>query len=803
MLEEPDIEMSTKAKIDTLINNIQNKLNKRVKYNINNPNKGNIDLNIFQSFGGGIDQENINPKLLKEFQSNTYLKNPKVNNYVNDTNQTYIYNASNNIPLNEFHIRKIIKEEFTNLIIPFQKDVMCNSSLMETKLNEIDKKHQIIINAQEMGKLNDNAKIISAYLCSNLSNDSLNKNVEKLKIEYDALFEGLEKKIDYLSNQLNMQKMGYDSNFSNLFKKIDIFEKKISEDENKEIKIYVEKEIFDNEINNIYDTQNKAKNDNESNIRNLNNQIESKLTNLKSQIDAINNSLNQYKLEIKNDSNKINSIDNNLNMFRTDFGKLNEDLSQVKYLVTPEIVNKINSIDFNSLKQQVSQNEFKNLKNNINIFETNLNSIKTMAENSDRSIYDLKKLINSVEEKQNSAKKNIESIQPLLNENILEKIKAINNKIEELSKAKTTIVENNNKDKTDNNQENPNNDNNEEKKENEPEIFIGGSRRQQRNNNKNNNLSKSTNSNLDDKSLKLIKQLEKINLNELEKIDFKNILTQINDITNENKMLSNKINDQSKEISEINEKIKNLQNDNNALNNNLNKNNLPSNQNAYDRNKYNSNKSEIKEDFKTSLYELNDPYKREPKKENKDNPFKEKEKEKNNIFNSKKEDEIIEDDYDDFDKDFDDNKNDLNIDKNNEKEKNAIAPFEDNNKKDNLIGNNFGGGEPFNKRSSKNELGGFDKYEETNILDQIMGLGGSRRNNDFDKNINSGGTFITGSLTGSKNNNINFNDNLPIFDEGNKNKSKNEEIKENKEKEKEKEKNDDEFNDDFDDFEDI
>ena len=80
-----------------------------------------------------------------------------------------------------------------------------------------------------------------------------------------------------------------------------------------------------------------------------------------------------------------------------------------------------------------------------------------------------------------------------------------------------------------------------------------------------------------------------------------------------------------------------------------------------------------------------------------------------------------------------------------------------------------------------------------------MGLGGSRRNNDLDKNINNGGTFLTGSLTASKNNNINsFEKNL-IFDDINIKKSKNKELN-NRQEEKKKEKESDNDNDDFDDF---
>ena len=807
MTESKENEMSTKSKINTLINDIQNKLNKRAGYRLNNPNRGNIDINTFQSFGPAgipLNQEGLNSKEYKLNNHKTYFGiNPKYNNYVKDINNNIppisqpIITNEGNFPINEFHLRNIIKDEFTNLILPYQKDAVCNSNLMESKLNDIEKKFQIIINAQNMGNLNDNAKIISAYLCSNLSNDNLNKNIEKLKMEYDNLFDGLQKKIDSLSNQLSMQKMNNDSNISNIFKKMEILDKKLKEIDDKDVKIYVEQNIFDEAINKFNENQNKIKNDSENNIKNLNNQIENNLRNINNQIDNINKSLNQYKLDINNEINKINGLDNNLNSLRTDFGKITEDVSQVKYQITPDIIKKINSIDFNSLKQQISFNDFKNLKDNVNIFETNLNSIKTMVENSDKSIYDLKKLINNIEEKQNSSNKNIQNIQPLLNENILEKIKIINDKIEELSKIKNDNENKiNNSNKNNNKDENKDDDkenNKEEKKEEEPGIFIGGSRRQQRNNKSvnNNSINKSANINLDQKSLDLIKQLENINLNELQKVDFNNILKDINNLNNENKNLLNKIDQQNKEISEINQKIKNLQN---------NTNNLVSNKNTLESNIYNLSKSEIKNDFKSNKLEFNDPYKREPKINDVYNK-KMNEKDKDIFDNNKIDDNMIEDEYDDFDKDIDDNKNefDFNKDKDKNKEINPLSLLDDKIKQNDLLSdkNNFES-ERFNKKSSKNDYGKFDKYAETNILDQIMGLGGSRRNNDFDKNFNSGGTFITGSLTASKKDN--FIDKKPVFNDNNKinNKSKNEEIIDKNEKKEQKK--DDDFNDDFDDF---
>ena len=803
MSEETELNISTRTKINTLIDDMQHRLNKRAGYNLNNQNKGNIDLNIFKTFGIqeiAKEQEALNTKNFRKYNSqrkeHNYKKNtntnnklsnpPKFNNYTEEHNNInmpqpiipILPNMGSNYPVNEEYLRNLIKDEFSNLISPYQKEIMCNSNLMETKLNEIEKKFKIIINAQNMGNLNDNAKIISAYLCSNFSGDSIS-NIEKLKIEYNTLFNEYQKKIDSLNNQITTQKVSNDSNFTNIFKKLDKFDKKIN---NKEIKIYVEKNIFDQVIDDIHERQNKILNDNENNIKNLN-----------SQIDNINKTINQFKLDKNNDMNKINGLINNINSLKTDLGTITEDMSQIKYNITPDLINKMKSIDFNSLKQQVSPYEFKSLKDNMNIYETNFNSIKTMAENSDKNIYDIKKLLNNIEQSQSLTNKNIESLQPLLNENVLDKIKTINNKLEELSKAKTNNINDNNNPLDNNNNDNKKNINTEEKKE-EEQLFIGGSRRQQRaTKTVNNNSNKNNSSSLDEKTLNLIKQLEKINLNELEKINFNNILSQIND-------LSNKINEQNKAISEINEKLKNLKSNNN---------------NTLDKNTY--RKPELNEDFKTNTFEINDPYFRSTKTNNKDTKMF---NEKDNDFLYKKEEKDIfkEDEYKDFDKDFNDDKN---IFKEKEK-KTGMVNIDDKNNKNNLLSDNKFGNDMLNKKNTKNDFGSFDKYSGINILDQIMGTGvggGSRRNNGFDKKNTTGtgaGTFITGSLSGNSNNNYKFNDKPPsIFNDDDKNKIKNNEIKdkkdnkfEKKEKEKEKEKENkeddyDDFNDDFDDFDDI
>ena len=455
--------------------------------------------------------------------------------------------------------------------------------------------------------------------------------------------------------------------------------------------------------------------------------------------------------------------------------------------------------------------------------------MKQTSENCDKEIYDLKKKINNVEQKQTLANKNVENIQPLLNENVLEKIKDINDKIEELSKIKNDVeslnkkIEESNKNKESDNNEN----NNEEKKEEEGELFVGGSRRQQRNN-KSTNKSTNSNANLDEKSLNLLKQLEKINLDELQKFDFNNILMQISDLSKENKSLSNKIEEQNKTISEINERIKNSK-INSSVNNNILKEKQKDPLTDFDlldkdKNAFNFNRREVNKDFKPKILENNDPFSRDMKFNDFDlNKKNSKNMEFDNMINNKdiyktdldkdkdkrkdkNEKNGIEDEYNDFDDEFDDidlgDANDKQKDKKIDSSRPAFDIDIDNlNKKDDLLGDFKIGSDIYNK-DKKNTKNNFDSYSGMNILDQIMGAGG-RRNNDI--NINSGGTFITGSL--NKNTNDFMDKPLDLGDEF-KTENKKNEFKDNKNEEKQKKKKDDKndddvFDDDFDDFDDI
>ena len=636
------------------------------------------------------------------------------------------------------------------MILPYQKDLLSNKNNFDTKLNEVEKKMEIIINAQNMGNLNDNAKIISSYLSSNLLNEDSKKNMEKIKNEYNNKIEDLEKKYNSMIEKIkiiNEEKIKDKNNLDNIGYKIENILKLLDEKEDKKInenennKIYLEKNIFDNELIKLNQRINDSNKGQSQDILKLNEQID----NMAKQI-------NQYKIEI----NKISNLDTNLNSMRGDFGKITEDISSLKYQITPEIINKINSIDFNKLKQQIPLMEFNKLKNDINTFENNFYSVKNISENNDRNISELKNQVNDIEQKQNSMNKNVE-------EKISQKIKELNEKIEEM-------VKNQNQKEKEEKKEEINFNNEEEKKEGEHDTFIGSSRRQQRNSKSINTNINNNNKNigLDEKSMNLIKQLEKINLDELQKMNFNNLLNQIGDLSRENKILSDKIDEQNKTIAQINEKINNM------------------NLKSFKEKDITSNINEFK---KNDIYQRNDFNLNEPKISiNNDK----------NKFTPKKE-SSMEDDYDDFDKDFNSNKKE-NI---KEKDKESLlSNNNDNSNKINLLENKNARDDIIKK--SINEFGSFSKYSEVNILDQIMGVGdrGKKQGlgNDFtEQKFGGGSTFITGSLNENNNKKLENNEKPKIFEEENKFEKNNnvKEINENKDK---KEENNIDEDDNFDDF---
>ena len=258
--------MST-YKIIEIIDNLQEKLkgNKLINMNFNNIS------NNFQNFNN-----NINFRQFDETQNQDSIFNNDIK-----------FKSQNN--LNENYIKKMIRDEFSRLILPFQQDISGRIGVLELKVNKIDYKKN---NLNEL-----NSKDIK-----------INMNMENndLKDDYKNKISEIEYKLSEIESFFKSWKelvIKSDENLNKYYKEKELkfmqFETKINDEISK---FY---NIINNDINNIKKTLNQAKDD-EVRI----NKLEGEIKNMKIDFDYINKDINNMKSlfnsELKKDLNNIN-----------------------------------------------------------------------------------------------------------------------------------------------------------------------------------------------------------------------------------------------------------------------------------------------------------------------------------------------------------------------------------------------------------------------------------------------------------------------------------------------------------------
>ena len=330
--------MST-YKIIEIIDNLQEKLkgNKPINMNFNNIS------NNFQNFNN-----NINFRQFDETQNQDSIFNNDIK-----------FKSQNN--LNENYIKKMIRDEFSRLILPFQQDISGRIGVIELKVNKIDNKK---INLNEL-----NSKDVK-----------INMNMENndLKDDYKNKISEIEYKLSEIESFFKSWKelvIKSDENLNKYYKEKELkfmqFETKINDEISK---FY---NIINNDINNIKKTLNQAK-DNEVKI----NKLEGEIKNMKIDFDYINKDINNMKSlfnsELKKDLNNINQRNinfiNDINILKTNVEKIN-------------IANNNFKSDLDNIKNDIKVFEIINAKNKIKVSKiTNVEQINSDEENSDNNI---------------------------------------------------------------------------------------------------------------------------------------------------------------------------------------------------------------------------------------------------------------------------------------------------------------------------------------------------------------------------------------------------------------------------------
>ena len=482
------------------------------------------------------------------------------NNYFNeeiskniDNLESNIYQHYNNSSLNYYEIKNIIRNEFAELILPYQKQVNNFDNIVQQKINLVESNLKGIIDSKSFENMNHTAQMINMFMknqnfgnnnnisnnINNINNSNINfnksemsnsknnnsniNNLEsklnlKLKNEYDKKIDIIERQINSMNSLLKTLKETFDSNMLDIFK---------NQDNNKS---YTEKSEYEKykidiniEIKKIKEEQKK--------IKSINETLE-KLINNVNELSILNND-NKYLF-----SNEINSL-------KDKYENINEIFSNLKGKINNNQFDKLLKLNLDSL-QSINIYEINEMKEKIKSINDNVDDLYERLKSNDKNINNINNKNNELEQNLNYINKDVEFLNK---QNLTFKIDEINKKLEEYFIRNNTLSNQNDDKDNDNNIKESNND----EIENDNILGIKGSRRQKRNSTKIKNL----NLNLDENMIKILKQIENI--------DFDNINKRLDELSNENKMLISKIetnNDNFMNINEqeniINQKIEEL-----------------------------------------------------------------------------------------------------------------------------------------------------------------------------------------------------------------------------------------------------
>ena len=482
------------------------------------------------------------------------------NNYFNeeiskniDNLESNIYQHYNNSSFNYYEIKNIIRNEFAELILPYQKQVNNFDNIVQQKINLVESNLKGIIDSKSFENMNHTAQMINMFMknqnfgnnnnisnnINNINNSKINfnksemsnsknnnsniNNLEnklnlKLKNEYDKKIDIIERQINSMNSLLKTLKETFDSNMLDIFK---------NQDNNKS---YTEKSEYEKYKTDINIEIKKIKEE-QKKIKSINETLE-KLINNVNELSILNND-NKYLF-----SNEINSL-------KDKYENINEIFSNLKGKINNNQFDKLLKLNLDSL-QSINIYEINEMKEKIKSINDNVDDLYERLKSNDKNINNINNKNNELEQNLNYINKDVEFLNK---QNLTFKIDEINKKLEEYFIRNNTLSNQNDDKDNDNNIKESNND----EIENDNILGIKGSRRQKRNSTKIKNL----NLNLDENMIKILKQIENI--------DFDNINKRLDELCNENKMLISKIetnNDNFMNINEqeniINQKIEEL-----------------------------------------------------------------------------------------------------------------------------------------------------------------------------------------------------------------------------------------------------
>lgn len=423
--------------------------------------------------------------------------------------------------LSYYDIKNIIRNEFAELIIPYQKQLNNYDNIIQQKIDTVESNLKGIIDSKSFDNMNHTAQMINMVMKNsnfgnnngqNMVNNNNKNNLENkfnlmLKNQYDNKIDVMERQISSMNSLFKTFKETFDSNMLDIFKKEDYK------------KTYTEKSEYE-----------KYKNEINSDIRKIKEE-QKKLNAMNETLEKLFKNINE--LTVQSDNNNNNFL-NEINSLKNNFGNMDKILTDLEGKLNINQLDKLKQINLESLKS-INIYEINEMKEKIKSMNDNVDDLYEKLKNNDKNINNINIKYNELEQNLNYINKDVEFLNK---QNLIEKIEEINKKLEDsVIKNKSVSNQNENLIKESSNKNQENNDNikesNNEEIENENIFGLKGSRRQRRNLTKVENNSKIKNSNLN--------------------FDFDNIKKQLDELSNQNKMLISKIETNNNNFMNINE----------------------------------------------------------------------------------------------------------------------------------------------------------------------------------------------------------------------------------------------------------
>ena len=487
------------------------------------------------------------------FQHNLFINPDTKYNYNKEINESFnnletnIYENYNKSSFNYYEIKNIVRNEFAELILPYQKQLNNLDNVIDRKINNVECNIKGIIDSKSFENMNQTAQMINIFLKNsniginrnglqnnNENNYIINKNNNlenklnmMLKEQYDNKFDDLERQIDSMNSLLTTFQKTFDSNMLDILKNNEIKRTFIEKSEYEKYK-----NAIDMEINKIKEEQKK--------IKAMNQQIEKLFKKIN-------------ELTIENNETKNASL-NEMNLLKKNNSNIEKIIIELQNKINFSHIDKLNEINIDDLKN-INIYEINEIKGKFEYMNNNIDELYEKIKYNDQHLNNMNNKFNELEQNLDYINKDVEYINKQnLNDQIEElnkKFEEINNKLEEYhvrNKSITNKMENIDKIiHDDNGHENNIDKNNSKNNENDNIFGLTGSRRQRRNLTKseNMNFNKNNNFNLDENTTKILKQIENINID--------NINMRLENLSNENKIILSKIETNNDNFMNINE----------------------------------------------------------------------------------------------------------------------------------------------------------------------------------------------------------------------------------------------------------